>query len=153
MLPRSVGTLQSRGLSWLFGSADAMITTSIGDSDAVVPDGNGAEKLIGPLCNARVVQVPVKLANISVTGAELIVAVTSPAVPVNCPLIIPVALIAPFVTVKVLVVNIPVKVPTPAITCIMAVPAEATGGACAGAGAVISAIDRAAIMNATTPLK
>jgi hypothetical protein len=131
-----------------------MITTSIGDSDAVVPDGNGAEKLIGPLCNVRVVQVPVKLANITVTGAALTVAVTFPAVPVSCPLIIPVAVITPFVSVKALVVNIPVKVPSPAITCIMAVPAEVIGGgACAGTGAVISPIDRATIINTAMPLK
>ena len=89
-----------------------MITTSIGDSDAVVPDGNGAEKLIGPLCNVRVVQVPVKLSNITVTAAA-VTAVTFPVVPVNCPLIVPIALIVPFVSVKVLVVNIPVKVPSP----------------------------------------
>ena len=114
--------------------------------------------MIVSLCNVRVVQVPVKLANITVTGCALIVAVTFPAVPVNCPLIVPIALIAPFVSVKLLVVNMPVKVPTPAITCIMAVPADSTvaEGVCAGAGAEISAIDRAKIINAintTTPLK
>jgi len=129
--------------SRLPGAAVAVITKSIGLSETFKPK---TERFIAPVCNVRIVQVPVKL----VKGMVIVwftIVVTFPAISVKVPVIVPTALRMPFTNVKLLVVSVPVKVPTPGMTYMIAVVNDPPPG-CATAGAVVTPSGKATIIKA-----
>jgi hypothetical protein len=107
------------------------MTKSIGLSETFKPR---TDRLIAPVCNVSSVHVPVNPVSGMVMGWFVMVPVTFPAVSVNVPVIVPTALITPFANVKLVVVSVPVKVPTPGITCMIAVVRPPPAGCCAAAG-------------------
>ncbi len=103
----------------------AVITRSMGLSVIFRPR---SATFIAPVCKVKMVHVPVKLASGMLTGWFVTLAITVPALLVTLPVIVPTALMTPFVRVKVLVVKFPVNVPTFGITCIIVVVSEPTAG-------------------------
>jgi len=122
----------------------AVITKSIGLRETFKPN---TERFIAPVCSVRIVQVPVNPVSGVVTAWFVIVASTFPALSVSVPVIVPTALRTPFTSVKLVVVSVPVNVPTPGITCMIAVVSDPPPG-CANAGAVVTAKGKASIITA-----
>jgi len=145
-------TAQSKLPSKLPGAAVAVITRSIGASETLSPSRLRA---IAPVCSVRMVQLPVKLDNGN-DIAWFVMVLTVPSKAVSVPLIVPTALTTPLTSAKPVVVNVPAKVPTPGITCMIEVVKDPVvgGGAADAVGAPTIAID--AITNnkaiATAPI-
>jgi hypothetical protein len=98
----------------------------------------------------RIVQVPAILVMGSVTGRFVTVPMTLPVTLVSVPEMVPTALITPFTSVKLLVVRVPLKVPTPGITCKIEVTNDPLGGGAAdvGSGAVTITVESEISINA-----
>jgi hypothetical protein len=131
------------------GAAVAVITKSIGLSETFKPK---SERFIAPVCSVRIVHVPVKPVKGMVIGTLVIVPITFPNVSVSVPLIVPTALITPFVNEKLVVVRVPVKVPTPAITCMIAVVNDPVTG-CAFDGTGIARNGKPTIIKAINTVR